>query len=155
LEELGGADDLLSFEAIGRHAVTDKDSRIRQLGVRLLWEFDTQELIPVFLELLRTDPEAEVRAAAATALGQFVYLGEIDRLQPEKKAQIEDYLLEAIRQDSALEVRLRALESIGYSGREEVPPLIEHTFSADDQEGMASALIAMGRSMDERWEPDL
>lgn len=155
LEELGNADDLLSFEGIGRHAISDEDARVRQLGVRLLWEFDTQDLIPLFLKLLATDPEAEVRAAAATALGQFVYLGEIDRLQPEKMTEIENNLLEAIRRDSSTEVQLRALESIGYSTREEVSPLIERTFSAGDQEGMASALIAMGRSMDERWEPDI
>jgi HEAT repeat protein len=155
LEELGNADDLLSYEAIGRHAVSDEDARVRQLGVRLLWEFETLDLIPIFLALLKTDPESEVRAEAATALGQFVYLGEIDRLQPEKMAEIEKDLLDTIRRDHSLQVRLRALESIGYSSREEVPPLIEQTFSAGDLEGMASALMAMGRSMDERWEQDI
>jgi HEAT repeat protein len=155
LEEMGTADDLLSYEGIGRLAVGDEDARVRLLGVRLLWEFDAQDLVPIFLELLRTDADAEVRAAAATALGQFVYLGEIDRLQPEKTTEIEDNLLESIREDSSPPVRLRALESIGYSSREEVPPLIERAFSAGDQEGMASALIAMGRSMDERWEQDI
>ncbi|HLE15742.1 MAG TPA: HEAT repeat domain-containing protein [Anaerolineales bacterium] len=155
LDELGSADDLLSFEGIGRHAVTDEDALVRLLGVHLLWEFDAHDLIPLFLELLRSDAEADVRAAAATALSQFVYLGEIDRLPPEKLGQIEDTLLASITRDSSHQVRLRALESIGYSSRDEVPPLIERTFSAGDQEGMASALTAMGRSMDERWEQDV
>ena len=50
-------------------------------------------------------------------------------------------------------VERRALESLGYSGRSEVPNLIEDAYESDDDEWIASALFAMGRSADDRWAP--
>jgi hypothetical protein len=49
-------------------------------------------------------------------------------------------------------IRRRALESLGYSSRPEVIPLIESAFSSRDKEWIASALFAMGRSANEIWE---
>lgn len=151
LEELGNANDLLSFEAVGRHALSDEDARVRQLAVQILWQFDEGDLIPDFLRLMEEDPEAAVRAAAATALGRFVYLGEIEELPAERLHEIENRLLRAIQGDESTLVRRRALESVGYSSREEVPVLIEEAFSCGDKEWMRSSLLAMGRSADERW----
>ena len=155
LEELGSADDLLSFEAIGRHAVEDDDARVRQLAVHILWEFDAADLVPVFLSLLEVDTDELVRAAAAAGLGRFVYLGEIDELPKEELQTIEERLLSVIQDDRAELVRRRALESIGYSGRTEVPPLIESAFTSGDKEWMVTSLLAMGRSADERWEGNI
>jgi HEAT repeat protein len=152
LEELGSADTMLSFEAIGRFAVEDEDPLVRQLAVQVLWEFEAADLVPLFLKLLERDAGEKVRAAAATALGRFVYLGEIDELPKEKQNAIEERLLAVIRDDRVELVRRRALESIGYSGRAEVPPLIEAAFTSDDREWVAASLLAMGRSADDRWE---
>jgi HEAT repeat protein len=152
LEELGGADDLLSFEAVARHALEDEDARVRQLAVQVLWEFDAADLVPVFMGLLERDVDERVRAAAATALGRFVYLGEIDELPKDQLSAIEERLMAVIRGDRVDLVRRRALESIGYSGRAEVPSLIEAAFTSGDQEWVATSLLAMGRSADDRWE---
>lgn len=152
LEELGSADDLLSFESIGRQAIKDDDPHVRTLAVRMLWEFENQDLIPVFLNLLAEDPAVDVRAAAATALGQFVYMGETDELAAEKMNTLVEHLLQATAEDQADLVRRKALESLGFSSRPEIPALIEQAFSTQDKEWMASALLAMGRSMDQRWE---
>ena len=152
LQELGLADNLLSFKSIGQNVISDGDSHVRLLAAQILWEFEDPDLIPLFLQLLDSDPEAEVRAAAAAGLGKFVYLGEIDRLQEEKLHEIEDCLLEVILKDPAALVRRPALESMGFSSRLEVPELIESAFSSNDRYTKASALIAMGRSMDSRWE---
>lgn len=155
LEELGIADDLLSFEAIGRHAITDPDPKVRLEAVRLLWEFEAMDLIPIFLHLLESDPEVDVRAAAATALGQFIYLAEIDKIPSASQFTLEDRLLQIISGDEAAEVRRHALESISFSSRDEIAPLIETAFSSGDLDWVASALVAMGRSMDRRWEEDV
>jgi len=152
LQELGLADNLLSFKSIGQNVISDEDPQVRHLAVQILWEFEDPDLIPLFLQLLDSDPETEVRAAAAAGLGQFVYLGEIDRLHGDKKHEIEDRLLEVILEDPAVLVQRPELESMGFSSRVEVPELIESAFSSNDQFTKASALIAMGRSMDSRWE---
>jgi HEAT repeat protein len=152
LHELGAVDDLLSFENIGRNFVADEDSQVRLLAVQILWEFEERELVPIYLQLLKSDPAAEVRAASATGLGRFVYFGEIDRLPGEVLEEIEDCLLNAFHHDQAILVQSRALESVGYSNRSEVPKIIENAFASGDRILMTSALIAMGRSMDSRWE---
>jgi HEAT repeat protein len=151
LEDLGAADNLLSFEAIGRHAVSDEDPKVRELGVRVLWEFDAQDLISIYLKLLDGDPEAPVRAAAATGLGQYVYFGELDELPSERVRTIGDQLLRTINQDEEPHVRQRALESLSFASREEIPPLIEKAFESGDPDWMEASLVAMGRSMDDRW----
>jgi len=155
LHELGSADDLLSFEKIGRNVILDEDPQIRLLAVQVLWEFEARDLIPVYLQLLKSDPVAEVRAASASGLGQFVYLGEIDRLPAEVLEEIEDRLLHVFHHDQAVLVQCRALESAGYSSRSGIAKLIESAFNSDKHEMMTSALIAMGRSMDSRWETSI
>jgi HEAT repeat protein len=152
LEELGAKDDLLSFESIGRHAVKDSDPRVRTLAVRLLWEFEADDLRLIFMDLLETDPEAEVRAAAASGLGQYVYFGEVEELPSDQLHTVEEQLLYAVGHDEAPAVRRKALEALGYSSRPEVPGLIERAFQSEDKEWMVTALLAMGRSMDPRWE---
>lgn len=152
LEELGNSDDLLSFEEIGRHGILDDDPKIRQLAVQILWEFDSRDLIPTFLQLVKSDPGAEVRAAAASGLGRFVYMGELDQVPKEDKNYLEERLLQVILEDPSSLVRRRALESISFSSRSEVAKFIELAYESDDKESMTSALIAMGRSMDSRWE---
>ncbi len=155
LLELGKADDLLSFENIGRKVISDEDPQVRLLAVQILWEFDERDLIPLYLQLLMSDPIAEVRAASASGLGQYVYLGEIDRLPAESLRDIEENLLQVLHHDQDNLVRCRALESLSYSSRSEIAELIEEAFNSSDQELMASALIAMGRSMDSRWEKSI
>ena len=152
LEELGSEDMLLSFESIGRYVISDDDPLVRRLAVQMLWEFDSYDLINIFLQLLQSDPDPGVRAAAASGLGQFVYLGELDQLPREKSSDLEDHLLGTILNDRSDMVRSRALESFSYSGRPEVSELIETAFASNDHQLMASALLAMGRSMDSRWK---
>lgn len=152
LNELGAADDLLSFENIGRHAINDQDPKVRTYAVQLLWEFEEPDLVLIFSKLLETDPVPEVRAAAATGLGLFVYHGEIDRLSKGKSERIVAVLLNSVANDQSELVQCRALESVSYSSRAEVAELIDEAFSTGGHDKMASALIAMGRSMDRRWQ---
>ena len=96
LQELGLAENLLSFKSIGQNVISDEDPHVRLLAAQILWEFEDTDLIPFFLQLLDSDPEAEIRAAAASGLGKFVFFGEIDRLHGEKLLEIEDRLLAVI-----------------------------------------------------------
>jgi HEAT repeat protein len=101
---------------------------------------------------LKTDESAEVRATSATALGLFVYLGELEEIPAEMHHKVEEALLEATKSEESSLVRRRALESLGASSRPEVPALIEDAVHQKNPEWVASALLAMGRSSDEQWE---
>jgi HEAT repeat protein len=153
IEELNESDMLLSFESLGRFALQDKEAKVRLLAVRILWEFEETSLIPVFSRLMTTDSDSEVRAAAASALGRFVYVGELEEIPQRTLKGIEEALLAAATGSDAPEVRRCALESLGYSSRDEVTPLIEKAFASDDKHWKASALFAMGRSANQQWAP--
>jgi len=151
LEDLAEVDTLTSFDDLAHSLLADIDPQVRAGAIRLLWECDDVKLISVYLNILNNDEDVEVRAAAANALGQFVYLGELDKIPAELHHKIEDQLLAAATSAKEILVRRRALESLGYSGREEVVPLIEAAYHQKDPDWIVSALFAMGRSCDDRW----
>jgi HEAT repeat protein len=155
VEELGEKDYLLSFEALARLAVHDSDPRVRLLAVRTLWEYEHKDLISLFLDLLEADRDEEVQAGAASALGRFVYAGELEEIPSETLHEIEDRLLRVTQDASSVLIRRRALESLGFSSREEVAGLIESAYTSGSKDWMVSALLAMGRSANERWEPQV
>lgn len=152
IEDLCKDDTLVSYESLGIIATGDSDALVRLHAVKTLWEFENKNLIPTFKNLLLNDSDVEVRASSATALGQYVYLGELDELPAKKLKEIEDLLLATTNGVDEPQVRQSALESLGYSSREEVPALIEEAFNSEDQEWRASALFAMGRSGDDTWK---
>jgi len=151
LEDLAEADKLASFDDLARSLLADGDPQVRLRAIRLLWDCEDAKLIPEFLNILNADEDVEVQATAANVLGQFVYLGELDKIPAELHHEIEDQLLTVTTSTKETLVRRRALESLGYSGRPEVVPLIEAAYHHKDTDWMASALVTMGRSCDERW----
>jgi HEAT repeat protein len=155
IEELGASDYLLDFTSLSRFVLSDEDPGIRLMAVRTLWEYEHKELVRIFLDLLDSDDNKEIRAAATSGLGRFVYAGEIDKLPSSKLKEIEDVLLQIANGEEAPQVRRAALESLGYSSREEVPALIEQAFKSDDRSWKASALFAMGRSANQIWKPQV
>lgn len=156
VEELCKADYLVSFESLGDFATRDPDPLVRLRAVRTLWEFENKNLIPTLVRLLKNDPDVEVRAASASALGQYVYLGEIEAIPAKISTEVEALLLEIIQGNEEDSIRRSALESLGFSSRKEVPALIEEAYESGDPAWIGSALFAMGRSGNEIWaEPVL
>jgi HEAT repeat protein len=144
----------VDFSDVALFALQDDDAEVRQRAVETLWENDQPGVMRTFVKLIRDDPDARVRAAAATALGSFVLLGEIEELEETIAKEAEQALLGAYhRADEEIEVRRRALESIGFSSHEEVPILIREAAQHSDPNMKASALFAMGRSSDAVWTP--
>lgn len=155
LEELTAQDMVLSYEHVCRTFVKDDDPLVRLPAVRILWEFEAPDLIPLFVDLMETDPEVGVRSSAASALGRFVYLGEVEELAQEQLRLVVRRLLDVIEGFDHPLVRRRALESLGYSSHDRVPTLIEEAFTSGDDEWIASALFAMGRSADPNWRGEV
>ena len=145
----------LNFDRIDRLALDDASAEVRRTAIENLWESEDPALVPKLRHALGDDPQPDVRAAAAAALGPFVYLGEVGRIEPPQHRQTEDALLLAAEHDSDSAVRLRALESIGFSSRDEVSPLVEQAFRSGQETAQRSALLAMGRSANEAWGPDV
>ena len=156
IEELGSKDTLLDYVAFSRFALKDNDPKVRRLAVATLWDYEQTDLIPTFLDLFTTDTDADVRAAAGSGLARFVYAGEIEEIPQAKLKMIEDTLLAALKnQETPLQVQRAALESLGYSSRDEVPALIKTAFASKDKNWIASALFAMGRSASAEWQPEV
>jgi hypothetical protein len=153
LEQLGENDTLLSFEEVGRFGLQDPAAEVRLPAVRILWEYEDRGLATLFLRLVEFDPDPDVRGAAATGLGRFVYMGELDELPQATYRAIVAALLKVVDSDDAIAIRRFALEALGYSSNDEVSERIETAIQSKDKAWVASALFAMGRSADDRWSP--
>jgi len=152
LLDLSEEDTLVSFENLAQSILGDEDHQVRLLSVRLLWDSEESKLIPALVEILNTDEHPDVRAAAATALGKFIYLGEIEEISEELLHEVEGHLLAAHRSPAGALVRRRALEALGFSSHPEVPPLIEAAYANQANDWKVSAIFAMGVSCEKQWE---
>jgi HEAT repeat protein len=156
VESLGDlADDQIefTFERVNRFAMEDALPAIRARAIRNLWECEDPSLIAPLAAALSTDSVADVRAAASAALGAFLFLGETHSLPGDLLHRIEEALLASANEDAEDEVRLCSLESLGYSSRQEVPPLIDNAYGTQSEPWVRAALVAMGRSASKPWGP--
>lgn len=151
LDELGDSNHLLSFEPIFRIAIKDQDDQVRFFSIRAIEIFDTDDLIPFFLSVLDEEENDDVRAVTTSVLGKYIYRGELDKIDPKIKANIEDKLLEILDGDRPFEIQQRALEAISYSSRPEVKDHILNAYQSELEEWIASAVFAMGRSFDHQY----
>jgi HEAT repeat protein len=152
LQSLSEKDTLVSFDDFARAMLSDPDGQVRIQAIRLLDECDDVKLIPAFLRILTDDEDAATRAEAASSLGKYVEMGELEEIPEKTRREVEDALLAKVAGEDQSLVRRNALESLGFSSRPEVVTLIESSFRRESPEWQASALFAMGRSFDDRWE---
>ncbi len=146
------SDTLVSFEELGRALLADSDPSVRAAAIQLLSESDDPKLVRSFIDIVQKDPVNSPRLAAIERLGEFVMLGELEELPAGEHRAAESALLAVANGEDQPVLRRKALEALGYSGRPEVQTLIESAYRRQDPEWVASALVAMGRSSDERWE---
>jgi HEAT repeat protein len=151
LEHLTDSNTLLSFEPIFRLAIKDSDDQVRFFAIRAIEVFDTDDLIPHFLSILQDDSSVQLKAVTASVLGKYIYRGELDKINKEQQIEIEDQLLGVLENEGPLEVQRRALEAISFSSRTEVRDHIFKAYQSDEEEWVASALFAMGRSYDHEY----
>jgi HEAT repeat protein len=152
LEELAVSDTLVLFDSVAQIALSDPEPGVRATAIRLLWESEDLDLVPFLLKTLAFDPSEEVRASAASGLGTFLYQGELEEVPADIKLQIEEALLGVMAGKDTSLIRRRALESLGYSSRPEVPALIRAAYKETDPDWVVSSLLAMSRSYDQVWE---
>ncbi len=153
LMKMAEADFTLNFGAIFRIAMEDRSAGVRKVAIEGLWEDEDVRLVPRLAERLREDQSADVRAAAAESLGRFILLGELQKIRPKPHRVAYQALTDAYQADDEdLEVKRRALESLAYVCNETVIASIHEAYASPQEKLRISAVFAMGRSADTRWE---
>jgi HEAT repeat protein len=146
----------LDYEAIGHENLNADQAEVRQAAIELLWEDASLPLMHQLIRMAENDEHILVRAEAAKALGRYVLLGELGDLPEAETKQAQNVLLHILeRSGESIDVRRYALESIANCTRKEVAGLIDEAYKSDDDELRASAMVAMGRSCDSRWESSI
>lgn len=150
------ADIQLDFRLLFADLLADTDAGVRATAVAGLWEASDPALVARFGQLVATDADAAVRAQAARALGAFVERAELEgRSSDSLEAALGQLMAAAADPAEALEVRRRAIESLGYADRAEVRLLIARAAGAAETSLRAGALRAMGHSADPDWAPEV
>ena len=154
LQDLAGMMDYnfqVCFDDFAKFCILDDVPGVREAAIRLLYEYDRRDLIPVMLDILKNDADDMVQAAAGTMLGNYVYLGELEELPRKDKTLIEETLLHVIMESESTLVQRRCLEAVAYSSHDEVDPLILAAYETGERDWIASSIFAMGRSANPQW----
>ena len=144
----------LDYDAIFKLALEDEDPAVRAAAIAGLHEYEGGDLIPVLAGLLLGDPESEVRAEAAVALGRYALAAEFERLHASDAAAVKAALTESVEDEDEDDiVRAKAIEALGVLSDEETRSLIENIYGEERLWLQIGAVDAMGRSCDEAWLP--
>jgi HEAT repeat protein len=144
----------LNYRALGFYGLTDEYPSVREAAIELLWEDETLELMGRLIDLAQWDEAIMVRATAASELGRFILLGELGDLPESETIRAQDTVIALLNDENEdTEVRRRALEAISNCGHEIVDDAIDEAYHSHDERMRASAVFAMGRTCDARWEP--
>jgi HEAT repeat protein len=142
----------LDYRTVGFFALDDDDAAVRAAAVELLWTDETQEGMRKLLDMAFEDDSDTVRAQAAGALGKYILLGEFDDLPETQTAACVDACFTIFHdEDEDVEVRRRALESLGSSSRDGVNDTIREAYFSNEPIFKIGALFAMGKTYDEEW----
>jgi HEAT repeat protein len=140
----------LDFSALNRLALDDEDPRVRLAGIECTIEDRSAVLRQRLLELLRNDPQVDVREAAAEDLARFALLAELEDLDADAGRQVRTGLLEAVRRtEEPPRVRGAALAALGYFSDVAMMEELAQAFSTPELR--LGAVRGMGRSADPRW----
>jgi HEAT repeat protein len=145
----------LLFDNINRLALGDPNPNVRKIAIGNLWESEDPSLVTLFRTALNEDDSIEVRTAAVDALGRFVLLSELDDSSLDESNQIVDDLLITLKSSIPLSLHRACIESLGFSSREDAQTNVADAYRSGDEELKESSLLAMGRSANPVWRPEI
>jgi len=153
LVDIAEADFEFDFGEFARLGLADADAGVRQAAIEALWIDESQELMYRLIELAIKDESQEVRAAAASALGRFILLGEYEELPAEAAVQAQNAAIKLLTDETEeVDVRRRALEAIANCNHPIVDGAIREAYQGTDRRMRISSIFAMGRTCDAKWE---
>jgi HEAT repeat protein len=149
----------LDFVDILRICLADTDAEVRAVAVSGLWETNDQTFIDPLINMLRSDPSAQVREAVAELLGHFGMLS-VDKQVRGRGKRLLAALLDTFHSKddptNTEEVRRNALESAAFFSEDErVLAAIREAYADPSLTIRAGAVSAMGMSFDETWAPTI
>lgn len=158
------------YRPFDKHALTllrslmdDADAQVRAEAIACLWDDPDPKWIDLLMRKVENDPHAQVRAHAISALGRYVFEGQMadmdDWATPDFEISQKDYqrvieFLFGIAQDAeeAIGARRYAIEALAFCGENSaVLDLIDWAYRQKDRRFKVSAIFAMARNGDARW----
>jgi len=156
LVELAEDNFELDFDDIFKKRLKDEDTDVQSKAIEGLWESEETCLIDPLIELLAPESPEKVQATAATALGKFALLAELEKLRPKHKTRVCRALLDVIEDTSrSLEIKRRALEAAAPLSLPQMEKAIARAYRSNVPRLKTSAIFAMGKNCDPRWLPIL
>jgi HEAT repeat protein len=144
------------YRAMGLLGLDDVDSNVRKAAIGTLWEDESLETMNRLIKMAQWDEALEVRATAASALGHYILLGELGDIPENETTPAQDAALNLwMDEGEDVEIRRRALEAIANCSHSIVPEAINEAYASPDKQLRISAVFAMGRTCNERWEEEI
>ncbi len=153
LADMSEADYSRHYETLGYQALDDKVSEVRKEAVDLLWIVESPALMEKLASMVNHDTSEAVRVRSLSELGRFLLLGEYEEIPEETVLPVQEQLLSLFNSTTeSIEIRRRALEAFSNSSHAQVKSSIETAYADKHHLMKVSAVFAMGRSCDARWE---
>lgn len=156
MSDLSEENYLVDFTPIFAYLFTDPSPAVRIAALDGVWDSEDKGLVQPILNLLHSDGDNAVRAAAARALAHYILLAEWGQIDDSHTDMIVEGLLAEYDDPGApFEVKRAALESVSPAPHPRIPDMINDAYEDGSDELQLSAIFAMGVSGDERWLPVL
>ena len=142
----------VEFEVIYKQGLKHPNATVRVASLKGLEESEDRALVIQLSKILKSDPVAEVRAAAAVPLAHFSIMAEAGKLSARYREALEDALYGVMENEREIqEVKLKAMEAVSVFAAERLTSHIELAWSSGDLNARQSSLFAMGRTSDPKW----
>lgn len=154
--EITEVDFEMDFSAMARLGYEDASSDVRVAAINASYADDSLDNLDKLMALATNDASSDVRAAAISRIGQYIYLGEVEEIDPQETVAAHQLALKLYNDPNEnLEVQRRALEAISHTTGDNIQKMIQEAYDHDDARMRVSAVNAMGNSCDSRWEKQI
>ncbi len=144
----------LDFDVIFGFCLAETDDEVRLKALSGLQNTEDPVFVNPVIRVLKEDASARVRAEAATVLGRFALMAEMEELPGRYREPVYTALRDTLTSErETTEVKRRALESIAPFSRPEVEGFIDRAYGSLNDGLKASAVCAMGRNCNAKWLP--
>ena len=142
----------VEFEVIYKQGLKHPNPTVRIASLKGLEESEDRALVIQLGKILKSDPVAEVRAAAAIPLAHLSIMAEAGKLSARYREVLEDALYGVMENEREIqEVKLKAMEAVSVFAAERLTSHIELAWSSGDLNARQSSLFTMGRTSDPKW----